>query len=804
MSEFISAVFVHRFRDIDKGVRLCCIKALGEWVTFHPSMFYDNQYLKYLGWSLNDKKADVRIQALQILKELYSTEDAQRLGSFIDRFKSRILQIASCDVDKAATSAGLQLAEQLASASIVSDDDVDKILVLLNDPDASIRDSAALVMQSIVIDGVLMAEIKTQKKSSKTFDEHQFMIQNLCDFILNYFKEQDNLDNIVDALFPNVPCLGMWDKICEILSTYGDGDLELSQFDTLCKMLQSSINVAFGVGPNRPGKKEDRYPRSFSLSDQILHFSVSFTEVVRRSQTDPALIAALASVPNGFKLQKVPAQAVPQFAELGARLLDAIEANSSASTCRQLAETAYTCSILGNSEGEASSRASVIAVEATKTKSKKSRSSTGFVDKHALLRSSALFRYFDIRESNVAQAALAVSNGDTDDEATKFCAVEVLFLHSIWSRSAGDSTSNEWFSKTIENAFSLMESCSSPFVEASCCALIYDCRKFVEVPSSIASTIDLKAYCIAASPDNFESPALQVEHDEEIQKMGLNVVPCGSNGKLVRMAVGRYVLSNLPEVFEERSVLNDASISAAASISLQSSSVEWVRSVRGEIKKKLGTACLSKWDSCLMEKMFTLVSTAEGSDLQDSLAQQMEGVCSKLASLYMKTGTPANQQQDLFNQVISCVKRALRFSLPPQQDNDKIMFLEFCLAPFVSKVPEECKKMCQDLVNRHLSQNIEYGLADGGDIAMDALMSALGSDGYVARVYSVQPTPSRRRSRPSLSQSSLLSARASPVSFFITIAYCSLMLVVPLTHPFQAQRTPELHRTSRARTAAVM
>ena len=146
----------------------------------------------------------------------------------------------------------------------------------------------------------------------------------------------------------------------------------------------------------------------------------------------------------------------------------------------------------------------------------------------------------------------------------------------------------------------------------------------------MASTIDLKAYCIAASPDNFESPALQVEHDKEIQKMGLNVVPCGSNGKLVRGAVGRYVLSNLPEVFEERSVLNDASISAAASISLQSSSVEWVCSVRGEIKKKLGTAGLSKWDSCLMEKMFALVSSAEGSDLQDALAQQMEGVCAKL------------------------------------------------------------------------------------------------------------------------------------------------------------------------------
>ena len=49
-----------------------------------------------------------------------------------------------------------------------------------------------------------------------------------------------------------------------------------------------------------------------------------------------------------------------------------------------------------------------------------------------------------------------------------------------------------------------------------------------------------------------------------------------------------------------------------------------------------------------MEKMFTVVSTAEGSDLQDTLAQQMEGVCCKLALLYNKTGTPASQQHDLF------------------------------------------------------------------------------------------------------------------------------------------------------------
>jgi hypothetical protein len=110
-----------------------------------------------------------------------------------------------------------------------------------------------------------------------------------------------------------------------------------------------------------------------------------------------------------------------------------------------------------------------------------------------------------------------------------------------------------------------------------------------------------------------------------------------------------------------------------------------------------------------------------------------------------------------------------------------------------------------------MSQNISYRLDDGGDIAMEALMTALGSDGYVPRVYSVQPTPSRRRSRPSLSQSSLLSARASPVScsYIFLHLHAQMLAGLPfysvcLTRCSQAQRTPELLRPSRARTAAVM
>lgn len=48
-------VFVHRCRDVEAIIRTECIKHLGEWMEQYPSYFLDNNYLRYIGWLLNDK-----------------------------------------------------------------------------------------------------------------------------------------------------------------------------------------------------------------------------------------------------------------------------------------------------------------------------------------------------------------------------------------------------------------------------------------------------------------------------------------------------------------------------------------------------------------------------------------------------------------------------------------------------------------------------------------------------------------------------------------------------------------------------
>ena len=48
-------VYMHRYRDTDPDIRLACISFLGSWIYKYPSYYLTDQYLKYIGWMLNDK-----------------------------------------------------------------------------------------------------------------------------------------------------------------------------------------------------------------------------------------------------------------------------------------------------------------------------------------------------------------------------------------------------------------------------------------------------------------------------------------------------------------------------------------------------------------------------------------------------------------------------------------------------------------------------------------------------------------------------------------------------------------------------
>jgi len=92
-------VFVRRFRDIDSGIRLECVKALGLWMTIHEDYFLQAKYLRYLGWLLSDPNEHVREEVTKSLHKLYkhvtSRSETMNIGfrQFTERFKKQFINM---------------------------------------------------------------------------------------------------------------------------------------------------------------------------------------------------------------------------------------------------------------------------------------------------------------------------------------------------------------------------------------------------------------------------------------------------------------------------------------------------------------------------------------------------------------------------------------------------------------------------------------------------------------------------------------------------------------------------------------
>ncbi|KAJ8014700.1 hypothetical protein DPEC_G00018370 [Dallia pectoralis] len=92
MNATFRGVFVHRYRDRVAEIRAVCIEELGMWLRENPVNFLNDGYLKYLGWTLHDKQASVRLKCVRALQGLYKEEDLiGRLELFTSRFKERML-----------------------------------------------------------------------------------------------------------------------------------------------------------------------------------------------------------------------------------------------------------------------------------------------------------------------------------------------------------------------------------------------------------------------------------------------------------------------------------------------------------------------------------------------------------------------------------------------------------------------------------------------------------------------------------------------------------------------------------------
>ncbi|XP_065483314.1 cohesin subunit SA-2-like isoform X1 [Caloenas nicobarica] len=94
MNAIFKGTFLNRYRDVIPEIRATCIEEIGSWIKTYPDAFLNDSYLKYIGWMLYDKQAEVRLKCLLGLQGIYSRKElVSRMDLFTSRFKDRIVSM---------------------------------------------------------------------------------------------------------------------------------------------------------------------------------------------------------------------------------------------------------------------------------------------------------------------------------------------------------------------------------------------------------------------------------------------------------------------------------------------------------------------------------------------------------------------------------------------------------------------------------------------------------------------------------------------------------------------------------------
>lgn len=138
VKDLFDIVFVHRYRDIDPKIRAECIEALGTWVCTLPTVYMSPEYLRYLGWLLSDISVSARLEVLKQLGRVLK-RDAEKLAHFIDRFRPRLVEMATRDADVSVRVAAIAVVDILRSSGMLEPEEVDSVSKLLFDSEPRVR-----------------------------------------------------------------------------------------------------------------------------------------------------------------------------------------------------------------------------------------------------------------------------------------------------------------------------------------------------------------------------------------------------------------------------------------------------------------------------------------------------------------------------------------------------------------------------------------------------------------------------------------------------------------------------------------
>ncbi|EPQ32336.1 uncharacterized protein PFL1_00532 [Pseudozyma flocculosa PF-1] len=206
IDEYMTSVFVHRYRDYDAGIRTECVEELGAWMKKHSAQYLQASYFRYVGWVLSDADAGVRMAAIRAMTGLYTRENfVGSIRHFTEMFKGRLVQMATGDVDLSVRIAAILVLVMIDKHDLLDEEQRDSLATHIFDVEPKVRAAVATFVASILEDEVRQhtAELGGQSAKSKkkaNSDEAQaaevakLRLKCLASLLVKYGRRLDDVD----------------------------------------------------------------------------------------------------------------------------------------------------------------------------------------------------------------------------------------------------------------------------------------------------------------------------------------------------------------------------------------------------------------------------------------------------------------------------------------------------------------------------------------------------------------------------------------------------------------------------------
>ncbi|KAJ9171896.1 hypothetical protein P3X46_015198 [Hevea brasiliensis] len=245
MRKIFTGLFVHRYRDIDPNIRMSCIESLGVWILSYPSLFLQDLYLKYLGWTLNDKSAGVRKASIVALQNLYDVDDnVPTLTLFTERFSNRMIELAD-DIDVSVAVCSIGLVKQLLRHQLLPDDDLGPLYDLLIDDPADIRRAIG----ELVYDHLIAQKFNSSQSGIRVNDNgsSEVHLSRMLQILREFSTDPILCIYVIDDVWEYMKAMKDWKCIISMLLDENPM-VELTDDDAtnLVRLLFASVRKAVG------------------------------------------------------------------------------------------------------------------------------------------------------------------------------------------------------------------------------------------------------------------------------------------------------------------------------------------------------------------------------------------------------------------------------------------------------------------------------------------------------------------------------------------------------------------------------